>query len=148
MPIACAALGAHQIVELSDSVDVRALYPDGTSLYVCASTHNLPVGANNAIAFCVETEDANGALPFVIGSAINRPIVHDICRTVFVEEERRVYSVYLRQWYGFAPSLMWVGCLHEEIAHAHAGGNHVECLVLRIVFDIRRKNSTRYTLAV
>ena len=148
VPVARATLGTHQVVVLSYAVEVRPLNPDGSLLYMSAAAHYLRVLANDAVALGVEAEDAYGTLALVVGSAIHRTIVYDVCRAVLVEEERRVDTVNLRQANGVAPPGTRVFRLHEEVTHAHARSNHVVGLVLRVVLDVGRKDAAADALSV
>ena len=113
-----------------------------------APAHNLAVSAHDAVALGVEAEDADSPLSLVVGTTVDGSVVHDICLTVVVEEERGVDTVDLRQADGVAPAHVRVFGLHEEVAHAHAGGDHVVSFVFRIVLDVGGKDAARHTLSV
>ena len=103
---------------------------------------------DDGVALHVEAHDADGPLSFVVVAALHRTVVYDIRRTVLVEEKRRVDTVNLWQHDGLAPAFVRVGGLHEEVADAHAGGNHVVGLVLSVVLDVRGEDALRHPLSV
>ena len=113
-----------------------------------ASAYNLAVGSDDAVALRVEAEDADGSLSFVVGAPVHGSVVHDVSLSVLVEEERGVDAVNLWQCDGVAPAFARVFCLHEEVAHSHVCGDHVERLVLLVVRDGRCKNASADALTL
>ena len=71
-------------------------------------------------------------------------VVNNISLAILIEEERWVDALEI-EFVRIAPALEWVLCLNDDVTETtrELGGNHVECLVVLVIDNLRSIDTCR-----
>jgi len=133
----------HQVILAVDFIHMRTFNPDRLFFWMNAFVHNNLARAHHLVVLPVKLLNSDSTVSVIFSLEIGRLVViNHISLAIFIKEDARVNTSYFRDTNRVAPFAERILSLHIEVASTDIGRNHVVSLVVRIIADGRRKDTT------